>query len=314
MKKPPFSASGLAVLVFFGALGAASGDLGIRREGEVLHVEVDGAPFADLRHEGFRRPILYPIIGPHGVEMTRNYPMKEGVAGEAADHPHHQSLWYAHGDVNGVDFWSNRGKIVQIEVEEASANGNEALIVTRNRWETLDGKEVCRDKRRLRFSVLEEGARAIDFSITLEASNGDATFGDTKEGTLAIRTHPALRLKGEVATGRAVNSERQRDGELWGKAAKWVDYWGEVGGKTVGVAILDHPSNPRHPTTWHARDYGLVAVNPFGWNDFFEGKKGRGDLTIKGGSSLTFRYLFVFHEGDAETAKIREIYAKFSDS
>ncbi len=306
--------SSLAVMLVAGIAENVRAELELRREGEVLRVEIDGAPFAEYRHEGLHRPILYPIIGPHGVEMTRNYPMKEGVAGEAADHPHHQSLWYAHGDVNGVDFWANRGKIVQTEVEEASAKGNEAVVVTRNRWETLEGKEVCRDKRRLVFSVLEGGSRAIDFAITLEASNGDATFGDTKEGTLAIRTHPALRLKGEVATGRAVNSEGQRDGELWGKAAKWVDYWGEVGGKTVGVAIMDHPSNPRYPTTWHARDYGLVAVNPFGWNDFFKGQKGRGDLTIKGGESLTFRYRFVFHEGDAETAKIGEIYAKFSES
>jgi hypothetical protein len=240
--------------------------------------------------------------------------MKEGVPGEAADHPHHQSLWYAHGDVNGVDFWANRGKIVQTELAEASAKGNEALIVTRNRWETLDGKEVCRDTRRLRFGVLENGARTIDFSVTLEASNGDLKLGDTKEGTLAIRTHPALRLKGEVAAGRAVNSEGNRDGELWGKAAKWVDYWAPVGEHTVGVAILDHPSNPRHPTTWHARDYGLIAANPFGWRDFFGGEKGRGDLTITGGQALTFRYLFVFHEGDAEAAKIAEAFQKFGES
>ena len=34
----------------------------------------------------------------------------------------------------------------------------------------------------------------------------------------------------------------------------------------AGVAIFDHPSNPQHPTTWHARQYGLIAANPFGLN------------------------------------------------
>ena len=30
------------------------------------------------------------------------------------------------------------------------------------------------------------------------------------------------------------------------------------------VAIFAHPSGLNHPPYWHARDYGLFAVNPFG--------------------------------------------------
>ena len=77
---------------------------------------------------------------------------------------------------------------------------------------------------------------------------------------MAIRTHPLLRLKNDVkrgnhtAKGRALNSEGDTDRDLWGKRAKWVDYWGLVNGNIVGVAIFDHPANPRHPTWWHARD------------------------------------------------------------
>ena len=74
-----------------------------------------------------------------------------------------------------------------------------------------------------------------------------------------IRTHPALRLRGSVAKGKAVNSGGISGKSVWGKRAEWVDYWGKIGKQTVGVAIFDHPSNPRHPTWWHARDYGLVA-------------------------------------------------------
>jgi hypothetical protein len=32
--------------------------------------------------------------------------------------------------------------------------------------------------------------------------------------------------------------------------------------------MMDHPSNPRFPTYWHARDYGLFSLNPFGVRDF----------------------------------------------
>ena len=89
---------------------------------------------------------------------------------------------------------------------------------------------------------------------------------------------------------------------------------GKIDGKTVGVAIFDHPKNPRHSTWWHARDYGLVAANPFGVS-YFEGKKrGTGDMLMKPGSKVTFRYRFVFHEGDAKTANIASQYKFYKDA
>ena len=84
--------------------------------------------------------------------------------------------------------------------------------------------------------------------------------------------------------------------------------------ETVGIAIFDHPSNPRHPTWWMARSYGYVGANPFGIHAF-EGKpKGTGDFRIKSGESATFRYRFVFHEGDPDQAKIAERYARYAKS
>src|SRR5690606_39397838 len=133
-------------------------------------------------------------------------------------------------------------------------------------------------------------------------------------GSMGIRTRPELRLKNDErhgvtgAKGKAVSSAGHRDGELWGKRAKWVDYWAPVDGRVVGIAVFDHPTNPMHPTWWHARDYGLVAANPFGVHDFERKPAGTGDMRIAKGESKTFRYRFVFHPGDAEDAKIAERY------
>ena len=99
---------------------------------------------------------------------------------------------------------------------------------------------------------------------------------------------------------------------VWGKRAKWVDYWGTIDEKVVGVAIFDHPSNPRHPTWWHARSYGLISANPFGVHNFERKPEGTGDMKIEAGKSVTFRYRFVFHEGDAEAAKIPELFEAFA--
>ena len=46
-----------------------------------LRVLIGGELFAEYVFRGFSRPIVYPIIGPHGIGMTRNYPMKD-VPGE----------------------------------------------------------------------------------------------------------------------------------------------------------------------------------------------------------------------------------------
>ena len=79
----------------------------------------------------------------------------------------------------------------------------------------------------------------------------------------------------------------------------------------LGLAIFDHPTNPRHPTWWHVRDYGLFAANPFGIHDFEKKEKGAGDLTIEPGGSITFKYRFYIHEGDEKQGKVSEAYERY---
>jgi hypothetical protein len=157
----------------------------------------------------------------------------------------------------------------------------------------------------------------FDYDVTYLASEGDVTLGDTKEGTMAIRLAESMRLKpnehyvGQPA-GTIVTSTGLRDGETWGKRAAWVDYHGLVKGQRMGVAILDHPLNPRHPTWWHVRDYGLFAANPFGIHDFERKPAGTGNLRIPAGEKLTFRYRFVLHRGDEQQARIAELFQDYA--
>lgn len=125
---------------------------------------------------------------------------------------------------------------------------------------------------------------------------------------MALRVHHPLQVKdvdgSKGAAGHCLNSQGERDADVWGKAARWVGYWGPIDGTVMGVAMLDHPANLRHPTRWHARDYGLLAANPFGLHDFTKAPKGSGDHVIPADGSLTLRYLIVLHRGDTETAGI----------
>src|SRR5262245_47731551 len=71
-----------------------------------LRIEVDGQLFTEYQTRNVPRPFFYPVIDAAGENIVRNYPMKAGVPGEPQDHPHHKGLWFTHGSVNGVDFWS----------------------------------------------------------------------------------------------------------------------------------------------------------------------------------------------------------------
>jgi len=188
------------------------------------------------------------------------------------------------------------------------------VIRERCNWVDHEGKVLCSDERTLRFQA-QPDVRIVDFAITLIASQGPVTFGDTKEGSMAIRLPATLSVKGKGAQGHIVTSAGQRDVAAWGTAAEWVDYHGPVDGKVVGVAIFDAPQNPRHPTTWHVRDYGLFAANPFGLHDFKKGEpKGAGDLKLAAGERATFRYRFVFHSGDEQAGKVAERYREFAET
>ncbi len=257
------------------------------------------------------KPYLFPILGPDGLAMTRAYPMQD-VDDERKDHPHHRSFWFTHGEVNGVDFWSERPGRHGTIVEDAKLNqidgASAAVLQTRNLWKGLDGSTIAEDQRTYIFyGALSP--RIIDFHVNVRALDEPLTFGSTKEGAFGIRVASSMDVDRDEG-GMIINANGLTDREAWGKPAPWVDYVGPVDGRTIGAAIFNHPESFRFPTTWHVRTYGLFAANPFGYEDF--GAPGTGEHTIPAGGSMTLRYRVLLHEGDSEQAQIAqrfEVYA-----
>ena len=311
----------LALLaLFLNSSDAADAGVKITDAGGKLRIDVNGAPFTEYVYSGAPHVYFYPVLGPGGARMTRNYPMVPNSEGEEHDHPHHRSLWYSHGAVNGIDFWSEgskAGKIVHDKFAEIKSGAEEGVVRSSCKWVAPDGDVTLTDERIFRVFARANDERLFDFEITLKAGDKDVVLGDTKEGSMAVRVAETMRLihgKNKPGEGHIVLSSGVKDGETWGKHAEWCDYYGPVGGKTVGIAIFDHPSNPRHPTTWHVRDYGLFAANPFGLHDFEKKEKGAGDLTIPAGKTATFRYRFYMHEGTTEEAGVAKRYSDYVKS
>jgi len=312
-----------AALVIFCCLGlalaissSASADVGLKKSDANVEVTLDGKPFATYIFDSGFKPIIWPIIGPTGKEMTRAWPLRKDNSDEKTDHVHQKSFWFDHGDVNGIDFWAEtarqQGKQVQTELVKAEG-GKVGTLITKNEWVGPDGAKILSDMRTYRFGG-DQDKRWIDIDSTLTALADKVVFGDTKEGSFGLRIAESMRVDrgGNVMTSEGLGNSENRKDPLpgWGKPAAWVDYNGQVQGDHVGIAILNHPSSFRYPTRWHVRSYGLFAANPWGLNDFSGGKE-RSDYTMQKGESITLRFRVIFHKGDEKQGRIAEAFASY---
>jgi hypothetical protein len=282
-------------------------------DGTNVAIKVDGKLFTEYRTDEGPKPFLFPLNGPGGTPMTRAYPMKN-VEGETRDHPHHRSLWFTYGRLNGIDFWAEPkgkpfGSIKEIGREPLIQGPVLGRLHTRDQWVSPSGVKVCEDERILTI-YHTKAARIFDFDITIKATEGPVEFSDTKEGMFGVRVASTMDVTRKQG-GKIVTSEGLVDDKAWGKPAAWVDYSGPVAGKTVGIAILNHPESFRYPTTWHVRNYGLFAANPFGWHDF--GKGETGTYTIPQGKEIRFRYRVILHTGDAESAHLPRAFQAYTE-
>lgn len=285
------------------------------------------------------KPYLYPVLAPSGTPVTRGWPMDEAPPMGTKDHVHQKSVWFCHGDVipegielktkspnkadKGVDFWSEvkntvgqHGTIKCVKTGEPKQHDpNHVSVETHNEWISPDGIKIMDEVRVVHFIDNKEG-RLFAFDIVLKASVCPITFGDTKEGSFGIRVRDELRMekkKGIIGGDGLMTSAEGASGEpkIWGLPSAWIHTAGKVDGKEVGVAVFDHPSNPK--ASWHARAYGLVAANPFGRaHAGFPSQKDKTDLLkIEKGGEMKLKYAVYAHDGDIKTGKVAEAFEAF---
>lgn len=297
---------------------ATASDHGVTNsdDGAGISFSVLGKPFFTALAQSGSKPIIYPVYGPGGQKMTRGYPI-ETVEGEDRDHPHQRSMWMTFGNVNGVDFWAadpingDKAHFGTKTVVNASAEGGPiaGTLLSEVEWRDKSGKLVLSEENTIVVYAIAD-QRVMDVTITLKApADKAAVFGDTKEGMFGLRVPSVLDTKAKKG-GKIINAEGIEDDAAWGKSSPWVDYSGIIDGKTVGVAILNHPDSFRYPTHWHVRNYGLFAANPFGYKDFGLGKSG--EHTLEPGKKIRFGYRMIFHDGRADEAGIADSFKAYA--
>ena len=321
----------LLILAAAGMLAwTASAQVKITPGPEKIAVDINGKPFTEFFIAGSQvvKPYLWPLRAATGTYITRMWPM-ENVAEEdkmfadkliKQDHPHQRGLWFAHDNVNKLDFWNiapldqapynrpDRGKIVLVKVGKVTSGKSQGSIAATFDWKDQPGATMLTESRVMTFYA-DKVLRVIDFDITLTAVQ-KVVFGDSKDGTFGMRLRPVLQE--DVGTGHMVNADGLKgEKEVWGKPSNWCDYSGAIGDEKVGVAILDNPANPRHPVRWHSRAYGLFAANLFGVATFTGDKAQTSPTELEPGKSLRYRYRVIIHPGDAASANIAAQWDKY---
>ena len=150
----------------------------------------------------------------------------------------------------------------------------------------------------------------MDIEIVLTGVKDSITVLGKKDSGLTVRVAHSMCVDAGQG-GSIVNSKGDIDGNAWGKRCEWVDFHGPVEGKTMGVAMLNHPDSFRHPTPWHARKYGLFTANPFALKEV-GGEKERGDFDLQKGESITLKHRIIFHEGDEKAAAIADAWNEYA--
>lgn len=246
-----------------------------------------------------RRPYVYPVIGPSGRPLTRM-----GHPGDPDTHSHHNSVWFSFSDLDGVDFWSDRGggRIRHRRLVHLDDGDEGALAIAEALWLAPDEAPLLRERTHLAVRLLPRNEWLLIADLRLEAARRPVRIGRGSFGPVGVRMAKWIGV--HHGGGRVRNSEgAEGEAAIFRKPARWVDYAGQVSpGIVEGIALLDHPDNPRHPTPFHVREDGWMGVMP----------AADAPLVIEPETPLRLRYGLYVHSGIPEAGAVSAVWTRFA--
>lgn len=228
---------------------------------------VDGHERLVWHHgEDYPRPYFYPVVGPAGQPLTRM-----GHPG-APNHDHHQSVWFAHADVGGVNFWANHGegRIRQVQWYAYEDGEDRCAMAVRLQWDRLGATPATlmyQDLVVILRPLSIAGEYLLELQSTFTPETDELELGQTPFGLLAVRVAKSVSVHfGGGALRSSEGAESETEG--FGQYARYWDYSGPVTRATAdkasewnGITYFDHSGNPDAPAHWHVREDGWMGAS-----------------------------------------------------
>jgi hypothetical protein len=262
--------------------------------------------YATDRH----KPFVHPLRTAGGRVLTTVEPL---------DHPWHRGLWFSWKFLNGVNFWEERehagegagagfGRTELAGVDGIAWRPERTRVTTRYSYRVPGGAVLLSERRTIGVALPTDGSCTIDWETTVTAGGQSVRIDrtpirpETPWGGYAGLSFRAAQ------TWRAVeglDSEGRRDGEIEHQRARWVAITGVSEGQgRAGLAILDHPDNPRHPSYWRYIDEpGFSYINP--------SLVLAGPYDLAEGATLRLRYRLIVLDGAPDAAALADRHRAF---
>jgi len=250
---------------------------------------------------GVRRSYFYPVNGPDGIGLTELGKPHDPTG----SHAHHYSLWVAHANIGGSDFWSERGGIISHkQFDEMEDGALFARLVQKNDWAVND-IVLLKERRNITIYATPDDFRLIDIELDFSTGGQEPVeIGKTPFGFLAARVAQSMTVFD--GGGEILNSLGQRNEQKahW-QNASWIDQSGPIAaGKWGGIALFDHPDNPGYPNAWHCRNDGWAGAS-FNLNKSW---------ILEPGDNMILKYRIHLHRHNAEEGEVERRYEEYISS
>ena len=210
----------------------------------------------------YSRPFFYPVNGTTGTSLVRM-----GHPG-APNHDHHRGVWFAHNDIETMDFWAEgkNNQILQTQWLAYEDGDDYAAMAAQTEFHAgHDPEPIIQQQIVAIIRPLEDSQYTLELQTTVTPTMPSLTLNKTNFGFLAVRM--AASISGHFGAGTITN-QAGKTGEpaLFGKAANYIDYSGPIRGTDAteiieGITYFDHPGNPSYPSKWHIREDGWMGAS-----------------------------------------------------
>lgn len=243
------------------------------------------------RAEG--KPYFHPVTVAGSDSLTDLRP---------ADHLWHRALWFSWKTINGLNYWEedkttgkSQGETEIVSVQAIPRDDHSARFELTLAYHPPGQPPVLTEQRTLQVSApAPDGAWCIDWTSTFTSAGAEVLLDRTPvsgeaQGVphggyagLSLRLNPAL--KSWKYTGSEGDAPmKQGRGST---QARWMSFSGPTpSGATAAIAVLDHPSSFRHPTSWY-----LIQGMPY----FSPAVLFPSPCKLPASESLTLKYRLLF--------------------